>query len=49
MSRAHDRAGAHDGHHVARPDAAGEHADVVAGGQDVGQHGDRLVLVMRDE
>ena len=33
-----DRPGAHDGDHVARPDAAGQHADLVAGGQDVGQH-----------
>jgi hypothetical protein len=38
-----DRAGAHDGHHVARTDAAGQHADLVAGGQDVGQHEHRLV------
>ena len=38
-----DRAGADDRDHVARPDAAVEHADLVAGRQDVGQHQDVLV------
>src|SRR6185312_9328710 len=38
-----DRPGAHDRHHVAGPHAAGQHAHLVAGGEDVGQHEDRLV------
>src|SRR5580700_1618248 len=38
-----DRAGADDGDEITRADVAVEHADLVAGGQDVGQHEGLLV------
>ena len=38
-----DRTGAHDGDDIARPHGAVEHADLVAGRQDVGQHQHVLV------
>src|SRR5438132_7719011 len=38
-----DRSRADDGDGVARPDAAVEHAHLVAGGQDVGEHEDFLI------